>query len=88
MLAAENSKANNDSLSSSNFQSVIITGIKLHSDKCMKIVPLTSLLGSCFSLIKKYCMIHNSQMCTYVKTRYAIVSKKTWDDMSVLTHHE
>ena len=45
VLVAEIPEANVDSLSNSHFQSEIITRIKLHSDKDLWMVPLSSLLG-------------------------------------------
>ena len=50
VLAADSPEPNHDSSSNSYFQLVIITRIKLHSDKDLWILPLTLLMGQFFCL--------------------------------------
>ena len=53
VLEAENAEAYSDSLSNSYFQLVFITRIKFHLDKDIWMVPLLSLVGTCFAVCNK-----------------------------------
>ena len=53
LWAADAPEANNSEITDSNFQSTIATRVKLHDDKDMCMMPLSTLVGPCFVVYNK-----------------------------------